>query len=166
MKKKGYFFTIDAFFAVLVLVIGLIIVWNSYSSRPLTTPSEIVSQDLTTIFSTTKIIDLSDIYYPYIRDLKLQGKIVNYDNTLLEQIAFFYSEDEIEVATNFTKELAEELVPEHQGFEIIVENTSIFKRDFVKEVSSLVGSKKIVYGFNNQTYELWGPLLVEVRVWQ
>ncbi|MBD3203748.1 hypothetical protein GF327_05605, partial [Candidatus Woesearchaeota archaeon] len=60
LKKRGYFFVLDALIAILILGVGFVLI---SSARPEKTPyiqSKHLSQDLMNVLSQTKINDLCE----------------------------------------------------------------------------------------------------------
>jgi hypothetical protein len=54
MKKKGYYFTVDALLAVAVLVLGIILVLFGFASDPVETPQFILADDVLRVLATTE----------------------------------------------------------------------------------------------------------------
>ena len=98
MNKKAFFFTIDAFIALGVLVAGFLLVLATHTYQPIESQTIFFSKDLLQVFSTTKV-DQADnqlIFQMRCKDCNCDptnfaycGLIKNLDNTLLEQLGEF-----------------------------------------------------------------------------
>ena len=180
MKKRGYFFSLDAITAIGVMVIGIVLVLISTSYQPSETSLVFISTDLMNTLQSTNVFDINEQEYSYVEKLKNNSNITNLDNTILEQIGeFLYRESEYsctycrEMAANFTRDLTNFSVPEQYSFEILVNNESIFNRSTTNPTSQplknqssmLMPSKRLFSGIINRT-DVWGPYTAEVIVWQ
>ena len=119
--KKGFLFTLDAIFAILILV-GTIILMNSlYIWEPPVSKVSQTSQDILYLFSTIQVNELDN---PYIKTLIRDDKIKIETNTILKQIGEFWVLDETELAYNLSRELIEEYVPSDLGVSIKIGDTN------------------------------------------
>ncbi len=88
MNKKGYYFTIDALVA-LVLVLGIVMVIKPQPPEIVYTSN--LQQDILVALSNVEIGVLDD---PYAETLRSTGKIKDPDKTVLEQLGEFYSDSD------------------------------------------------------------------------
>ncbi len=180
MKKRGYFFTMDAMVAIGVMVVGIVLVLMSMSYQPPGTTAILLSYDLMNTLESTHIYDINDQLYPLIETMKNNSNITNFDNTPLGQIGeFYYRESDLgctfckEMASNFTKNLTRYILPEQWSFEILINNETLYRRNSTNPTSEpiknesrmLVTSRSLFSGIINKT-EMWGPYTAEVIVWQ
>lgn len=164
MKRgsKGYFFTLDAFVAMGIIVAGLVFVLTAYSYRPVTAQATVLGSDLLLSLANTKVTEINN---DYARNLALNGTITNTDNSLLQQAAEFYVNNQSSMGSEFLRNLTYSLVPLQYGYELRINKTAIYSRGAFTNTNRLVvSSKSIVFGIYNNT--MWGPLDAEVRVWQ
>ena len=134
--KRGFFFTLDAAFALMVIGIGMILMLSAYLSAPGTSQTGAIATDALSFLSTTLIENLNDPYAGISGTLWNQGKITQPKNTLLQQIGEFSAKGDEETGAS-------------------QESTDV-----------LISMKSLVYGvLNTTTYELWGPSVVVIRVW-
>ncbi len=82
--KKAVFFSLDALVAISVILLALIVIFPliKYSEQETNLPGDIIS--------TLSSLKISEINNTYVGELISQGKITNYNNTILEQIGEFY----------------------------------------------------------------------------
>jgi hypothetical protein len=170
--KKGYFFTLDAFLAVGIIIMGMIVIYAVYSYSPATTQIRTYAQDTLTLFTTAKLQDLNS---NQINQLYEWGVIQNRRNTLLEQIGEFYFRASIThnntymlLLSAMLSEITKNLVQQEYGIEFLVDGVSVYQREPEMGSSTsqvLLTSKTPIVGIYNST-ALWGPYLIEVRIWQ
>lgn len=166
--KKGYFFTMDAFIAISILVICVTLIFSIQSVKPYAMQSAFISEDMMGLIANTKLHDVNNEYYD---SLVEEGKITQTDNTILEQIAWFYVSGQNAAANNFTINMTYLAVPEKYGFQLILSNETVNYNITVKEgpatqekAKLLITSKRLVMGENDGIP--WSPLVAEVRLWQ
>lgn len=157
--KKGYFFTVDAIFAVTILTIGAVLIFTQ-TNIVQSSPQPInVAQEMMNYYSDTKMTDLNS---DYIDAMRRNGTIKNPDLTLMQQAAEFYhvgaiGQSKIFIAsvTNFSSVF---------NVEIIMNSQSLYlDGDGFLEAENVYSIKDIVYSVN-ETQPI-GPYITEVRVW-
>jgi hypothetical protein len=84
-NKKGYFFSVDAFIALLI-ILGVVL-FIKPSQKNLNFESS-VDEDLINVLSNLKIGDIDN---PYVKGLIFSGNITNLNNSVLDQIGEFYA---------------------------------------------------------------------------
>ena len=98
-KKKSYFLSIDAFVAVVMIVLGFVIINSQFYYEPYTTQHEIYSRDFMDSL-TLQLPDYNVEHYHYLGLYKELGYFEDYTSTLLEEIVRF-------VVLNITNECDE-----------------------------------------------------------
>ncbi|MFH1770228.1 MAG: vWA domain-containing protein [archaeon] len=142
-KKKGLFFSVDAFFAIMLLIIGVILVAN-YTFRDVSTEQiDLLSKDLLTSLGEMKVVDVND---SWVRDQITYGYITNTDNTVLEQIGAFWATGEMERAENLSRILVEGLVPTRYGVGIIIDDDVIYIQNKSTKALNLINSRRMITG--------------------
>ena len=173
LKKRGYFFTLDATLALFVLVIGVFLVLSLYVEVPQSAQVDFLSKDIMNFFSDTKIKDLDNKYAGIGGDLWKNGSITDPENTLLQQVGEFYANSQIDTAEKFVQNVSD-IVPKQYKYEVWIDNTRVFPRDATQEHSNsksntqlLLTSKKLTFGLKNKTTSsIWGPYKAEVFAWE
>ncbi len=56
--RKGYFFTLDALIAVIILVIGIMVIFSYYIFAPDTERTGQLTKDISGVLSTTRVLDV------------------------------------------------------------------------------------------------------------
>jgi len=166
--KKGYFFTLDAFIALSVLIICVVLIFSIHSAKPYPLQSIFISDDIMYYLSSTRCYELQN---QYVQSLILNGTIALPESSLLEQVAVFYIDGKQGLARNFTLNVIGGMMPDKYGVQFRLYNSS---NEYVQRVSEgsvtedmarlLISSKKIIFGMKNSTG--WGPMTSEVRIWQ
>lgn len=163
MQKRGYFFTLDAFVAVVILVIGILIILSAQSFKPYETQTLFISEDVMAYLSGTNVQEINE---PYINELRSNGTIKNFDSTLIEQAGEFYANNDKQAAAELIKAAIKSIIPPQFGYQILINNELIRNESVIPEDTKvLASSKAIVYGLSDST-KLWGPYTAEVRAWQ
>ena len=166
--KKGYFFTLDAFMAISILVICVLLIFSVHSSEPQPVQSIYISDDVMFFLSSTRVYELQN---PFVRSLVLAGNITSDQNSLLEQAVIFAINDKKPQADAFLRNVTESLVPKKYGLMVrFYNNTEIYSNTLSQGTTAqnmstlLVNSKRIMFGLDGE--KAWGPLIAEVRLWQ
>ena len=200
MSKRGQYFTIDAFIALVVISTGLLLVLAVNSYSPSAAQPEILAYGIVNSFVQHKVNDLNN---PFLKEKITDGNITNPHNTILQQ-AYEFKEGSTSfhadpgLARDMLDNLAPDLVPSQYGFEVRIGEgdcdmilpshsppvevrncpssthpphglftytrpTSLGK--WQNDTDLLISGKRIMFG-TNKDREFWGPVLVEVRVWQ
>ncbi|MBN1157481.1 hypothetical protein JXA85_07705 [Candidatus Woesearchaeota archaeon] len=170
MKKRGYFFTLDAFVAMGVIIVGLILVFSLRSEPAEHTQTEFFSKDMVSLFASTKIYEINN---EYVDELKNNKTITNVHYTVLETIGELIFLNKTDAARNLIASITTDIVPENYGFELILNNKSVHIRnvadqDFYSDPDRydvLLSSRRIISGEINRSI-MWGPLKAEIRVWR
>jgi len=173
MKKKGIYFTIDSVIAGGIVIVVILLVSSFYIKEQPSVHLNFLSQDLIKTLST---LNVEEIDNEYINERISSGDITNLDNTVLEQIAEFWAKDDVAsrlLANKTASNVTEPWVSNSTGFGIWIDNETIYNRNISLKIS-LISTKKIISGIEKgQTSGstrknppvLWGPAIVEVRVW-
>ena len=174
--KKGLYFTIDGIISAAIILALILLVSPFYIKQTSITNLNFLSQDFLNVFSTIKFKDTNNPYIknnPYINGL-ISSQIINKDNAILQQVAEFWASSQMDYAHETVRIVMEPWVPNATGYGVWVNNDMIYQRDMPVK-NSLVSSKKMISGIaKGQTSQntrkspptLWGPAIVEVRVWQ
>jgi len=174
LKKRGYFFVLDAVLGLFVLIIGVFLVTSYYIEVPQPVQVGLLSDDLLSFLSNTKIKDLNNPYAGIGGQLWQQGIITDTENSLLQQIGEFYSTNKLDTAEKFVQNVSVEVIPSQFRYEIWINTVLIYPKNPAPEhVNSkestevMLTSKKITFGMvNKTTSKVWGPYKAEVYVWE
>ena len=169
---RGYFFTLDAFLAIGIILVGMLVIYSYNPFAPSPEQSYAYAHDTINLFTETALEDLNE---PYIEWLINQGYVTNKKNTLMEQIGEFYFKAKLTGNTpiNYTKQLqnmleylTDSLVEEDYGIGFYVNEEPVYIRgDYTSDALLLISSSTPAVGIYNTT-TLWGPYQIEVRVWK
>ena len=169
--KKGMFFTIDGILAAGIVFATIIFASSFYAEEQPTFHISYLSQDLMDTLSAANIAEVNN---GYVNSLISDGSITNLKNTVVDQIVKFWADGDINKANKTASNVTAPLIPDTSGFGVWVDNEAIYTKD--KAITkSLASSKRIISGIakGQQTAEtrnnpptLFGPVIVEIRVWQ
>lgn len=174
LKKRGYFFIIDALLGLSIIVIGVFLITSSYTNIPQSTQVGFLADDLLTFLANTKIVNLNNQYAGIGGELWSQGLISNQDNSLLQQASIFYKNRNLSIANKFIQNVTIGIVPLQFRYELRIDNTTIYPQEQTLEHNKsknatdlLITSKQITFGiFNTSTGDMFGPYKAEVFVWE
>jgi len=174
LKKRGYFFILDAVLGLSVLIIGVFLITSSYVNKPQPAQIALLSDDLLNFLSNTKVNELNNPYAGIGGELWTQGIITDADNSLLQQIGEFYATNKLGTAEKFIQNVSSGVVPQQFKYEVWIDNIILYPKtptpEHIKSKNStglLLTSKKITFGIiNKTTSNLWGPYKAEVFVWE
>lgn len=171
MNKKGVFFTIDSILAAGIIFAVILFASSVYVKEQPSFHLNYLSQDLVRTLSTLTVEEVNN---EYLNERIANGDITNLDNTILEQISEFWADGNMEFANKTVSNVTESFVYNISGFGIWIDNEAIYTRDMPLK-KSLISSKKIISGIEKGKTSgltrknpptLFGPIVVEVRVWQ
>ena len=174
MRKRGQYFTVDAFTALLVLSIGIFLIFavNSYDTG--SRGSQGLAESTAITLAQNQIKDLN---YPFLRDQILAGNITNTDNTIMQQAFEFkryfdsdlsgiYDPSASNLSARFLEVMTAE-VPDQFSFEILIDGDRIYGRGTNSSTSEvLISNKQVLFGIFNKSGEFWGPVSGEIRIWE
>lgn len=174
IKKRGYFFMLDAVIGLFILIIGVFLITSSYINVHQPIQVELLSDDLLDFLSNTKIKDLNNPYAGIGGELWNQGFITDADNSLLQQIGEFYATNKLDTAEKFIQNASKGIVPEQFKYEVWIDGSILYPKtpapEHIKSKNStslLLTSKKLTFGIINKTTGgIWGPYKAEVFVWE
>ncbi len=174
LQKRGYFFVLDSILSMFIIITGGFFILSSYSNLPETTQVSFLSDDLLKFISNLKIKDLNNPYAGIGGQLWQQGLINNSDNTLLQQLAIFYSEDQKDIAKKFIASVTKDVIPTQFFYEVWLNNEIFYPEILSPEhiqskdkTKLMLKSNKIVFGIiDKETNRPFGPYGVEIYVWE
>lgn len=162
---------LDAFIAISILVLSVILIFSFHSQKPYQMQGIFLSDDILDLLAETSVYEVNN---EFVYSLYTNGStnITNTDNSLLEQTAIFYMTDREKLAQDFLLNVTNNAVPENYGFELFIYNSThtynltINPGDSLQnESDQIVSSKKLIFGLIQEEFN-WGPATAEVRIWQ
>ena len=169
--KNGIFFTIDSIIAAGIILAVIILSSSIYLEEQPSFHVSYLSQDILRILSTVTVKGADNAY---LNQLIGDGTIKELNNTVLEQIGEFWADNENTLAGDIVRNVTRPWVSNSTGIGLWINNESIYESD-VSIKKSLAASNMPFSGKKKgQTSQytrknppaLWGPAIVEVRVWQ
>lgn len=86
--KKGFFFSMDAFFAILLFTLVITLIYLFFIAFSSLQQQYVFADDLLTLLDRTKISELDLTKYPGIASLNIKDK----DVTIIEQVVTYYNQ--------------------------------------------------------------------------
>jgi len=162
MKKRGFFYVVDAFVAVSILIVTLLLMYSTNLNKPVEIQTSTLSADFMELLSGTIIAESSSSYITELRD---QGVIKHTDLTLLEQAVEFYSYEPT-LAMEFLDKTFQNILPIQYSSVIVIEDVVVYSQINKPEDQAdiLIPSKRIVFGVHDpQNIYVYTVL---IKVWE
>lgn len=142
--KKGFFFSLDAFFAIMIFTLVLVSVYGYFVNTQELRQQYFFSEDILDVFSKTKMseLDLDEINNENLNLLN-QWNLINGDFTIIEQVISFKNQGYSNRSEWIVNNLTSGLLSERYGFSFDIEGL-IYEKD--KEVNTLVSRQRFVSG--------------------
>jgi len=126
-NKKGFIFTLDAILALTLLVAGIIII--SKITYVETSPNKqvaYVSEDVINVLANTKVSESNN---PLVVELINNGTITRLNITIIEQIGYFWVENETELALSLAQNVTDGILPNNMDLKLMAEDTEIYSSE-------------------------------------
>ena len=169
MNKKAFMFTMDAFFASVLLISSLMFLSHLNVQKPATEDMEFISKDILETLSKLTVNDMKETI-PFLQDEIENGTITNPNNSILVQIGEYWARDTADSRSKgelLAKTVIEDLVPPGHGFNLTVGGDSLYdvpKLDYQTNKTSksprstaFKGSYVLVDSFGAPIRYLCGP---------
>lgn len=167
LRKKGYYFVIDAFIGSTIIFISLMILLSGGVRPTKVQYNYEMAEEYSTFILTTKIQDLTN---PYVN--RMIGREINDTSlSIMEQVDLFYYKNDLIHAGGMIQNLTEPLVPEKYGFSYSIIDgstiTNIYTRPDspnIDEANIIISSRKITF-LQIDSGTMFGPALTEIKMW-
>lgn len=143
--KKGFFFSMDGFLALILFALFLSLIYSFFISVPRLEQPFYFSEDILDVFSEVKVSELDLNSYPGIQGLMASNAINNTNKTIFEvMVDFKVNNHDIANSRDLVSDLITGIVPEQYGFGIDFGNYSVYEK--TKNVTNLVSRQRLVIG--------------------
>ncbi len=143
LKKRGFYFSMDALIALFILVMGLTLLPSLYLSKQPTSEMNFLNKDIVQTFSS---IQVSDYNNTVLAEMISNGSITLLNNSILEQIGILWATNETGLAQKLVESVFADLIPSGYGFSIYAGNDSIFTRGNESAAKELITYRTMVTG--------------------
>jgi len=140
--SKGIFFSIDAMFAILLLLAAAFAIPSFLATEKPVADLHHQAQDFIASLSELKVYETNNTY---VKLLISQGKITNQNNTILQQIGEFWAAGQMQYAANLTKAFSNNLLPSNQGFGLYINSQKIYEKT-LSDLSTIASAPKLFSG--------------------
>jgi uncharacterized membrane protein YcjF (UPF0283 family) len=162
MQRKAQFYVFDAFFAALILLLGVGLLIGEYSSTPKQAQTQALTFDIEQALTANQI---QDLFTEYIQDNR---DILEPSYTPAQQIQVWWHNDSCTWCMNNASELVQSMVssiqPGLHGFNITIQNDTnsetIYTSLIDREAQLMIVNQQIIIAGD------YGPDILEVRVWK
>jgi len=163
MRRDGQFYLIDAFFAAAIVFIGIGFLVSDFVSAPQSEQARVASLDIVSLLFDQP---LSQITHQYTRQ---NAGVLELQLSPIDQVHVWYTQSEsegctdcFENATHLLGNLTTQLLPNQHGLSISINNVTLYSVGHENPIL-LVNTRRMVYTLYEDV--LYGPSLVEVKVW-
>tara|TARA_Y100000034_G_scaffold88501_1_gene106240 strand:+ start:1035 stop:1481 length:447 start_codon:yes stop_codon:yes gene_type:complete len=144
MKKKGFFFSLDAFFAIMIFTIILVSVYGYFINVQELRQQYFYSEDTLDIFINTKMEEVTYIDEHYNLNLLDEWGLIDSDLTIMDQIIKLNDQGYPNYSQWIFYNLTSDFFGEKYGTGFRIGLTDIFESD--KNVTALVARQRYVSG--------------------
>ncbi|MFH1134366.1 MAG: vWA domain-containing protein [Nanoarchaeota archaeon] len=144
--RKGVFFLIDAMLGILLMVIAVIAISTFFIQTEETSQSEMLTRDSVDFLANIKMRDLDS---SLLADMANISNSTRANNSVLEQIGFFWVKNETEAARRLAEQMFGSHIPERYGYSVLVGGKLVYARNTTSQ-TSLRSSAKMVSGIEEQ----------------
>lgn len=173
MKKKGYFFILDAFIALGILIVGFIIIFGFTVNEPQKGQTVNIADDLLHFLSSKKIQEYNNPYFGSYGILVKNGTIKETEKTLLQQIGEFYHNNDISFAQNLLSNSTSNVIMQQYNYEFYIDDYLIYPPIRTPEFTESKNNADVIFpaklfsfGTLNDSIEVFGPYNVRVIAWR
>ncbi len=126
LDKKGFMFTLDALFASIILIAGLLLISQYMVSEPPRESTEFLTTDLLTVLSDMK---MSQVNSTFVNVYLNESNNTDLNLSVLEQIGTYWAANEVELAINLSNYLLPDIFPPNTGMRLLIEDDVIFSKN-------------------------------------
>ena len=148
MLKRGFFFSLDAFFALILFGLFLSLIYASFFSAPRLEQPFYFSEDVLDVLSNVRIKELDLAQYPGILNMINTGVITNTDKTAFEVLVELNQKQPADTANIkvLMDDLIKGVVPVQYGLGLDFSNQQVYVNDPAKEVTNVIARQRLVLG--------------------
>lgn len=139
---KGFYFSIDALLAIVILVMGIMAFYQLSPSSITSDKSYVLSNDFINLIS---VMQIGEVNNTYIQSLVSNGTIGNPNNTILQQVGLFWAENKSDIANSIISNFSDGLLPPNFGFGVYMGNEPVYESGS-DPVYNLISTSRMVSG--------------------
>ena len=143
INKKGYYFTMDALFASIILVGGLLLISQHLVKEHPRESIEYLSSDLLIALSELGMDEINSTFFAY---LETQSNNTDGNLSVLEQIGTYWAADnpiETLLAMNLSEHVLRNLMPNNTGMNLVIEGDTLFEKPRTEKTDLRAGERMI-----------------------
>jgi hypothetical protein len=166
MGVKGIVLTLDSIVAMLIMVsvISLLVFFRTETISPFLTAQQLhsLSEDALNILSesTLREVTSQDLLNQYLHSSPPVLNESDLDKSAIDVIGALWSENNISEASNITKDILGSILPDNVGYEVIINNYSIYNssdttvRPPYSESAAEISSGRVASGYEFNQVDL------------
>jgi len=147
VKKKGFYFSLEALFAIFLLLGVVITISNTYSYLPQRKQTELITKDVLNLLSEIKI---NQINHPFFIEQIKNQNIIDTDISVIELVGKEWIKGNFNLSRNIAQKFLMEYLSYDKNLEIVINDNNtyitIFNTTKPDNLSSITQSSKIISG--------------------
>ncbi|MBU1198348.1 MAG: VWA domain-containing protein [Nanoarchaeota archaeon] len=140
-NKKAFYFTLDALFASIILIGGLLLISQHLVKEHPKESIEYLSSDVLLVLSE---LQMSEVNSTFVGNY-LDSSYTNLNISVLEQIGTYWAVNETELAMNLSSYILQGMFSNNTGVNIVIESDTIFEKT-KSAVSERVSGERMITG--------------------
>jgi len=141
-NKKAFMFTLDAIFATILLIGGLLLISQYIVKEAPRESMQFVSTDLISALSEIKVGELNQTY---VSSYLMGSSNTELNLSIIEQIGTYWAANEANYAQNLSKFVLNDMLPSNMGMNILIGSDVLFEKALANE-TTLFSSKRMITG--------------------
>ncbi len=139
---KAVFYTIDSFFAALIVIAALIMLYKLPTQQEVITGTSLTAQDVLKTLSELKLYELNNS----VGQSWIANNSVFANNSVLDQIAVFWALNQSENASLLFNISIAGLIPSSMQLQLLAEQEALYNKTVPKRFKTVVNAKRAVTG--------------------
>ena len=175
-SRKGIFFTVDAVIALVVLTVGVVFIFITFTGEAVQQQTALYAGDMMNFFSNTRVMDVKEDWLIHMwcvtgpRCVNATHNLTHEDETLLSSFARLAHENRVPLARLIATNASTGLVQPQFGWSLTLQDpdgvsTTLISKTLPTSPLQLITAKSLVY-FVDENHALEGPYVAQVNVWQ
>ncbi|MBW3001325.1 VWA domain-containing protein, partial [Candidatus Woesearchaeota archaeon] len=139
-NKKAFYYTMDALFAAMLLVGGLLLISQNLVKSYARESIEYLSTDVLIALSE---LQMSEINSTYVNNNLMGSSYTNLNLTVLEQIGTYWAANETNLALNLSEYVLNNVFPNKTGMNLVIESDVLYQKNWSESNTLVTGGRMI-----------------------
>ncbi|MBW2990347.1 VWA domain-containing protein [Candidatus Woesearchaeota archaeon] len=140
INKKGFYFTLDALFASIILIGGLLLISQHLIKEH---PRESIEYLSTDILVTLSNLKMGEVNNTFVNVYLMGSPNTDLNLSVLEQLGTYWATNETDLAINLSEYLLVGLFPNNTGMDLVIESDTLFEKPLADSTDLVTGERMI-----------------------